>query len=132
MTSSDQLYRSNQIAEIWYEVFFWAFISSIIIHFVAAGLAFSSLRRHKIARFWPILLIFAGIFTPIFVSLITSKWIISKSRLATNCAQQTGSAIAGVYRAASFRMEPTYALLFGVGQTLLILVFAYTRILATL
>lgn len=44
----------------------------------------------------------------------------------------TGSAIAGVYRAASFRMDPTYALFFGVGQTLLILVFAYTRILATL
>lgn len=43
-----------------------------------------------------------------------------------------GAAIAGVYRAASIRMPPHYALLFGAGQSLLCLVFSYTRILATL
>jgi hypothetical protein len=46
--------------------------------------------------------------------------------------QTSGALISGVYRAAFFVMAPFYGLLFGVGQTLLTLVFAYSRILATL
>jgi hypothetical protein len=67
-----------------------------------------------VARYYPAFLLVSGVVTPLCVSLITS------------------ALIAGVYRAANFQMEVLYALLFGVGQTLLTLVFDYTRILATL
>lgn len=95
-------------------MFLWAFFSSVLIHFCAAGAAFASLRKHRVARYYPLFILMSGIVTPLCVSLITS------------------ALIAGVYRAATFSMEPLYAALFGIGQTLLTLGFAYTRILATL
>lgn len=120
--------------EIWFYVFAWSFFSSIIIHVGAAGAAFASLRRHKIARYWPLLILVSGIITPICVSLITSEFRTRLTKLfkCLNSCLLTGALIAGVYRAAFFEMAPFYGLLFGVGQTLLTLVFAYTRILATL
>ena len=86
----------------------------MVVHLCAAGAAFTSLRKHKIARFYPVFIVISGVVTPLCVSLITS------------------ALIAGVYRAANFKMFYPYDALFGVGQTLLTLVFAYTRILATL
>ena len=44
----------------------------------------------------------------------------------------TGAAIAGVYRASGFEMAPLYALVWGVGQTIAVIVISFTRILATL
>lgn len=99
----------------------------------AAGAAFASLRRHKVARFWPLLILVSGIITPLCVSLITSEYLVIDCLIpATKSTCTPGALIAGVYRAAFFEMAPFYGLLFGVGQTLLTLVFAYTRILATL
>ena len=43
-----------------------------------------------------------------------------------------GAAIAGVYRASGFEMKPLYALVWGVGQTLVVIFISFTRILATL
>lgn len=40
--------------------------------------------------------------------------------------------IASVYRACNFEMAPMYAILWGVGQTLLSAAVGFTRILATL
>ena len=104
----------DSFVEIWYMVFLWAFFSSVIIHAGAAAAAFASLRRHKMARFFPAFIFVSGILTPLCASLITS------------------ALIAGIYRAANFQIAPIYALFFGVGQTLLTLIFAYTRIMATL
>ncbi|KAI1280621.1 Transmembrane protein [Halotydeus destructor] len=100
--------------EMWYQVFLWALFSSFLVHLIAAGFAFTSLRMHKVARFAPIFILAAGIVTPFTVSLVTS------------------AVIAGVYRAASFKMVPLYALFYGIGQTVTTLAFAYSRILATL
>jgi hypothetical protein len=43
-----------------------------------------------------------------------------------------GAAIAGVYRASVFEMPPIYALVWGVGQTVVVIFISFTRILATL
>lgn len=43
-----------------------------------------------------------------------------------------GAAIAGVYRASGFEMPPMYALVWGVGQTVVVIFISFTRILATL
>ena len=59
--------------EIWFHVFLWSFFSSLLIHVGAAGMAFASLRKHKVARFYPIFILISGILTPLCVSLITSE-----------------------------------------------------------
>ncbi|CAG2102597.1 unnamed protein product, partial [Medioppia subpectinata] len=100
--------------EMWYHVFLWSLFSSIIIHILASSIAFGSLRRHKSLRFGPILVLMAGIVTPLTAYSITS------------------AAVAGVHRAASFQMYPLYAMFWGCGQTLVTLVFSFTRVLATL
>lgn len=119
-------------SEIWYQIFLWAFFTYLFIHSVAAAIAFASLRKHKVARFFPILILVSGVITPICVSLVSSKYKLSFPIVIQKSNYIPGAAIAGVYRAASLRMPPHYALLFGAGQSLLCLVFSYTRILATL
>ncbi len=44
----------------------------------------------------------------------------------------SGAAIAGVYRASGFEMAAFYALVWGVGQTITVILISFTRILATL
>jgi len=43
-----------------------------------------------------------------------------------------GAAVAGVYRASGFSMTKMYALVWGVGQTIIVIFISFTRILATL
>ena len=102
------------MTEMWYHVFLWSLFSSIMIHMFASSIAFGSLRRHKTLRFAPILILVSGIITPLTAYSITS------------------AAVAGVHRAASFQMYPFYAMFWGCGQTLVTLVFSFTRVLATL
>ena len=61
--------------EIWYQLFIWSFTSSLILYLIAAGYAFKSLRKHKIARFWPIVILFAGLVNSLIFYLITSASI---------------------------------------------------------
>jgi len=44
----------------------------------------------------------------------------------------TGAAIAGFYRASDVEMMPFYALLWGLGQTIISFFISFTRLLATL
>lgn len=51
-------------------------MTSIVVHLIASVLAVLSLRNHKIGRWYAILIILAGIITPILPSALTSKLII--------------------------------------------------------
>lgn len=104
----------NGFAEMWYQVFLWGLFSSILVHFVAAAIAFGRLRKHKIGRFIPAVILVMGFLSPLTGGVVTS------------------AAIAGVYRASGFEMAPLYALVWGVGQTILVIFISFTRILATL
>ena len=106
--------KLDKFPEMCFHIFIWSFASYFLVHLIASFVALINLRKHKMALFAPFLLLGCGIITPFMINLITS------------------AAIAGVYRAASFGMTPLNAFFFGVGQTLFILVFGYTRILATL
>ncbi|XP_023218758.1 transmembrane protein 170A [Centruroides vittatus] len=111
LTPSDPL---DTFAEMWYQVFLWALFSSLFVHLIAAGIAFGTLRKHKLGRFMPLLIVIFGVVAPLTGGVVTS------------------AAIAGVYRASRFQMMPFYALVWGVGQTILAAVMSFTRILATL
>ncbi|KAF4091516.1 hypothetical protein AMELA_G00037840 [Ameiurus melas] len=100
--------------EMWYGVFLWAGVSSLVFHLPAALLALSTLRGHKIARFFPIAIMLMAIIGPLLGGVLTS------------------AAIAGVYMAAGKRMISLEAFVFGVGQSFCVLVISFLRVLATL
>ncbi|CAG06210.1 unnamed protein product, partial [Tetraodon nigroviridis] len=104
----------SDFSEMWYGVFLWAVVSSLVFHIPAVLLSLATLRQHKIARFMPIAIFLMGIVGPLCGGVLTS------------------AAIAGVYKAAGKRMISLEALVFGVGQSFFVLVISFLRILATL
>lgn len=100
--------------EMWYGVFLWAAVSSLVFHLPAALLSLATLRQHKMARFMPIAILLMGIVGPVCGGVLTS------------------AAIAGVYKAAGKRMISLEALVFGVGQSFCVLIISFLRVLATL
>ncbi|XP_078114058.1 transmembrane protein 170A isoform X2 [Sander vitreus] len=104
----------NDFSEMWYGVFLWAAVSSLVFHLPAALLALAALRQHKMARFIPIAILLMGIVGPVCGGVLTS------------------AAIAGVYKAAGKRMMSLEALFFGVGQSFCVLLISFFRVLATL
>jgi len=116
--------RIDTFAEMWYDVFFWCLFSSIVVHSVAAAIAFGRLKSHPSGRFIAGLIFIMGVLSPATGGVITS------------------AAIAGVYRASGFsnvnehplidERSPFIAMFFGVGQTLLVIFVSFTRILPTL
>ncbi|XP_035232476.1 transmembrane protein 170A-like [Stegodyphus dumicola] len=101
-------------SEMWYKIFTWALFSSLFVHLINAAIAFGTLWKHKLGRFTAVAILLFGIIAPITGGVITS------------------AAIAGVYSASRFQMMPDYAAVWGAGQTFLVVVMSYTRILATL
>ncbi|XP_071344899.1 transmembrane protein 170A [Trachinotus anak] len=115
----DGTHRSNDtslsdFSEMWYGVFLWAAVSSLVFHLPAALLSLATLRQHKMARFMPIAILLMGIVGPICGGVLTS------------------AAIAGVYKAAGKKMISLEALVFGVGQSFCVLIISFLRVLATL
>lgn len=58
---------------MWYGVFLWAAVSSLVFHLPAALLSLASLRQHKFARFMPIAILLMGIVGPVCGGVLTSK-----------------------------------------------------------
>ncbi|XP_074035178.1 transmembrane protein 170A [Leptinotarsa decemlineata] len=104
----------NTFTKMWYHVFLWALFSSILVHTIAALIAFLTLKKHKFGKFFPISILLMGVITPAMTGIVSS------------------AAIAFVYRASSLPMNPLYALFWGCGQTFLTGCMGFTRILATL
>ncbi|MED6265080.1 hypothetical protein CHARACLAT_021815 [Characodon lateralis] len=99
---------------MWYGVFLWTAVSSLIFHLPAALISLATLRQHKIARFMPIAILLMGILGPVCGGVLTS------------------AAIAGVYKAAGKTMMSFEAFVFGVGQSFCVVLISFLRILATL
>jgi len=56
-------------------------MTSIVVHLIASIIAIVSLKSHKIGRWYTILIILAGIITPIVPSALTSKfWYLSRRK----------------------------------------------------
>ncbi|XP_059470340.1 transmembrane protein 170A [Neocloeon triangulifer] len=104
----------TSFGEMWYQIFVWALLSSFVIHVAAAAISFAILRRHRIGKFFPLLLLLMGIATPLTSGAVNS------------------AVIAFIYVAAKFTMIEWHALMWGMGQTALAAGIGITRILATL
>lgn len=105
---------AKSFAEIWYQVFLWALFTSIFVHAIAAIMAFLRLRKHKYGRWMSVIIIVMGVLSPLTGGIITS------------------ATIAGFYRGSDFEMKPFFAFIWGLGQTVVVLVISFSRILATL
>lgn len=104
----------TSFAEMWYQIFLWALFSSIFVHTIAGAMCFATLRQHKYGKFFPLLIIIMGVLLPLTSGVLSS------------------AAVAFVYRASRYPMSPLYALLWGIGQTVVAGCVGFTRILATL
>lgn len=100
--------------EMWYHIFLWSLVSSILVHTCAALIAFVTLRKHKFGRFFSILILVMGVVAPATSGVISS------------------GTIAFVHRVSSLQMLPLYALVWGIGLTVVSAFVGYLRILATL
>ncbi|CAL7940708.1 unnamed protein product [Xylocopa violacea] len=115
MSSGSSFYVPlTSFAEMWYHIFLWALFSSIFVHTIAAAMCFATLRQHKYGKFFPLLIIIMGLLLPLTSGVLSS------------------AAVAFVYRASRYPLPPLYALLWGIGQTLVAGCVGFTRILATL
>ena len=45
---------------MWYAVFLWCVLSSVVIYFLAAIIAFATLRKHKFGRFYSVMILLTG------------------------------------------------------------------------
>lgn len=95
-------------------VFMWCFVSSVFLYSIAALIAFSMLRRHKLGKFYSVMILLMGAIIPCSLGLMSS------------------AVIALVYKHSSFSMFPIHAMMWGVGQTVIHASVGFTRILATL
>lgn len=64
------------IAEMWYQIFLWALFSSVFVHLVCAIIAFSRLRKHKLGRWIPALILIMGVLSPLTGGILSSKSLI--------------------------------------------------------
>uniref|UniRef100_A0A1A8KYQ7 Transmembrane protein 170B n=1 Tax=Nothobranchius pienaari TaxID=704102 RepID=A0A1A8KYQ7_9TELE len=104
----------QQFPEMWYWVFLWCLFSSLVVHGAAGLLMLIMLQRHKWGRLITLVLVSTGFLASLSGAVVTS------------------AAVAGVYRVAGKGMGPLEALALGVGQTSLLLLISFSRILATL
>lgn len=104
----------KNFVEIWYHIFLWSLVSSILVHICAALIAFVTLRKHKFGRFFSIAILVMGVVAPVTSGVVSS------------------GTIAFVHRMSSLQMLPKYAFLWGIGLTVLSAFVGYLRILATL
>ncbi|XP_033111875.1 transmembrane protein 170A-like [Anneissia japonica] len=100
--------------DIWKFSFLWYMLSSFVVHSVAAAIAFFALRKHRYARFLPILILIVGFLGPITAGVISS------------------ALFAFIIQALQLSLDAHFAVIFGCGQTLITIIVSFSRILATL
>ena len=59
--------------DIWYKIFLYCLGSNIFFHIIAALFAFRSLHKHRLGRYFPIVIAIVGFLYPITGGLIASK-----------------------------------------------------------
>lgn len=69
----DRVTNSPCVPEMWYGVFLWAVVSSLVFHLPGALLSLSTLHQHKVARFMPIAILVMAVVGPVCGGVLTSK-----------------------------------------------------------
>ena len=120
--------------DIWVEIFLWCFMTSIVVYFIASILAIRALRSHKIGRWYAVLILLAGITTPMLSSALTSALTSFHRSSPTSryLSSSLGALLSAMFYAASVEIRPFFCFVLGVGQTGVVLFFSFLKILSTL
>lgn len=65
----------NEIRRLWWQMFISTLVSSLIIHLIGSLVLFVRLRSHHYAKYLALLVMLAGLFTPLFLGSITNALI---------------------------------------------------------
>ncbi|KAK3879619.1 hypothetical protein Pcinc_015830 [Petrolisthes cinctipes] len=100
--------------DLWQGIFLWSFFSVMFIHVVSAIIAFLMLRQHKYGRFSAACVLLIGLLTTLVMSAATS------------------AAIGFVLYQAKIPLQPIHAMICGISQTALLILFSFSRFMPTL
>lgn len=53
------------VVAMWWQIFLYVIASSLIVHGISATIAYCCLRKHKIGRFYSVMVIFMGFIGPV-------------------------------------------------------------------
>nr|XP_009858844.1 transmembrane protein 170B-like [Ciona intestinalis] len=95
-------------------IFLWVLVSSVIVHGVAALASFLALHKNKQGRWYSLAIIAMGFIMPLTGGILS-------------CVS-----IAGVYQSLGWSMAPRMALIWGGGQTVLVIWISLSRLLPTI
>ncbi|KRX62915.1 Transmembrane protein [Trichinella sp. T9] len=109
VASSHISHQLDKFSEMWMQIFFWAFVSSMFIHFIACLIAVVASRRHRVFYWYDLVIILFGAIGPITWGSITS------------------ATIAWTFYNSSQQMPALYALVTGVLQSLIFLISSLVK-----
>ena len=58
--------------EIWYQIFLYCLATTVLMHVIAAVVSLRSIRKHRVCRYLPVVLIIAGFLYPLTGGMLTS------------------------------------------------------------
>lgn len=61
------------VSEMWYQIFLWALFSSMFVHVIASLIAVCRLRKHKLGRWIPVVIVAMGVLSPLTGGVVTSR-----------------------------------------------------------
>ncbi|CAL4176449.1 unnamed protein product [Meganyctiphanes norvegica] len=104
----------NKFTDLFNYIFLWAFFSIAAFHMVAGIISFAMLRKHKYGKFTTVCILLYGILTSVAMCSLTS------------------AAISFVLHEAKITLLPIHAMVCGISQFGLFMLFSFLRPMPTL
>ncbi|KAG0715231.1 Transmembrane protein 170A [Chionoecetes opilio] len=101
--------KLESFSELWQGIFLWGFFSILFIHIVSAIIAFLMLRRHKYGRFSAAVVLLVGMCTTFVMCVATSV------------------VVGFVLYQAKITLQPIQAMMCGIAQTALLILFSLSK-----
>lgn len=106
--------KLESFSQLWQGIFLWGFFSILFIHIVSAIIAFLMLRRHKYGRYSAACVLLFGMCTTFVMCVATSV------------------AVGFVLYQAKITLQPIEAMTCGIAQTVLLILFSFSKVMPTL
>jgi len=100
--------------DIFNYIFLWAFFSIATFHMVAGIISFAMLRKHKYGKYTTVCILFYGILTSVAMCSLTS------------------AALSFVLKEAKITLSPIQAMICGISQFGIFMIFSFLRPMPTL
>ena len=114
----DEAFTMSELRRLWYQMFLSTLISSIILHSIGSFVLFIRLRKHMYTKWLIIVILLAGVLTPLVLGSVNNILIASILVFSGNSGSQS---------------LPFYSIiLIGLCQTIVVVMIGFLKILQTL